>query len=123
MDQDQDDETEESAGMDNDEINNIVAHSEAELILFHEMDIQRAAQEQKDWHRQVTQVMSHLVSCRSASFPRFINEMSQFMLSSLRVKDLLGMAHRCRMWYAIPMVLQTTSGLRCAELIFIFWFH
>ena len=51
MDQDQDDETEESAGMDNDEINDIVAHSEAELILFCEMDIQQATQEQKDWHQ------------------------------------------------------------------------
>ncbi len=51
LDQDQDDEIEESAGMDNDEINDIVACSEAELILFHEMDIQQAAQEQKDWHQ------------------------------------------------------------------------
>ncbi len=37
--------------MDDDEINDIVARSEAELILFREMDIQRAAQEQKDWHQ------------------------------------------------------------------------
>ncbi len=63
LDQGQDDETEESAGMDNDEMNDIVTHSEVELILFHEMDIQWAAQEQKDWHQagHTGHVLPHLM--------------------------------------------------------------
>lgn len=37
--------------MDDDEINDIVARSEGELVLFRKMDIQRAAQEEKEWRQ------------------------------------------------------------------------
>lgn len=49
LDQDQIDDIEESASMDDDEINEIVARTEEEGVIFRKMDIERAIQEEQEW--------------------------------------------------------------------------